>query len=66
MCPDCSSEGMDFEVEPLEAFLTSKTLEELDDLAARWDAAEGFLPQYKARKARNIGQVRARKAAAGR
>ena len=66
MCPDCSSEGMDFEVEPLETFLASRTLAELDELAARWDAAEGFLPQYKALKASNIAQVRARKAAAGR
>ena len=66
ICPDCSSEGMDLGVEPLETFLASKTLEELDDIAAWWDAAEGFLPQYKALKASNIAQVRARKAAAAR
>lgn len=66
MCPDCSSEGMDLEVEPLDAFLESRTLEDIDQIAARWDAAEGFLPQYKTLKASNIAQVRARKAAAGR
>ena len=32
MCPDCSSEGMDLGVEPLEAFLASKTLEDLDEI----------------------------------
>ena len=66
MCPDCSSEGMDLGVEPLEAFLASKTLEDLDEIAAHWNAAEGFLPRYKAHKANNIAQVRALKAAAGR
>jgi len=60
-CPDCSSEGMDFGVEPLQRFLASKTLEDLDEIAARWQAAEGFLPQHKVHKANNIAQLRARK-----
>jgi hypothetical protein len=62
-CPDCASEGMDFGVEPLQAFLAAKTLEELDHIAARWQATEGFLPQYKALKAERIAQLRTRKAA---
>lgn len=62
MCPDCASEGIDLGVEPLDAFLASRTLEDLDAIAAEWDAAEGFLPQYKAAKASNIAQLRARKA----
>jgi hypothetical protein len=62
-CPDCSSEGLDFGVESLKDFLAAKTLEELDEIAARWQAAEGFLPQYKEHKANNIAQLRARKAA---
>ena len=61
MCPECSSEGMDLGVEPLEAFLAGKTVHQLDELAARWDAAEGFLPQYKGFKAANIARLRARK-----
>jgi hypothetical protein len=66
ICPDCSSEGMDIGVEPLEVFLASKTLEDLDEIAYRWEAAEGFLPQYKSLKASNIAHLRARKAAAER
>jgi hypothetical protein len=54
---------MDFGVERLQAFLTAKTLEELDEIAARWQAADGFLPQYKALKAERIAHLRARKAA---
>ena len=61
-CPDCASEGMDFGVEFLEAFLAAKTVEELDDIALRWQAVQGFLPQYKALKAERIAQLRARKA----
>lgn len=64
-CPDCSSEGMDYGVESLHDFLASKTLKELDEIAARWQVAEGFLPQYKALKADRIAQLRARKAADG-
>ena len=66
MCPDCSSEGMDLGLEPLESFLASKTLADLDEIASQWDAAEGFLPQYKSLKAGNLAHLRARKAAAGR
>lgn len=62
-CPDCASEGMDFGVEPLQAFLTAKTIEELDDIALSWQAAENFLPQYKALKAERIAHLRARKVA---
>lgn len=62
-CPDCSSEGIDCELEPLRSFLASKSLEELDEIARRWNAAQGFLPQYKAKKADSIARLRARKAA---
>jgi predicted amidophosphoribosyltransferase len=64
-CPDCSSEGMDCGVMPLQNFLAPKTLDELDEIARHWNAAQGFLPQYKARKANNIAQLRARKVAGG-
>ena len=66
MCPDCSSEGMDLGVEPLEVFLASKTLEDLDEIAHQWDAAEGFLPRYKSLKASKIAYLRTRKATAER
>ena len=62
-CQDCASEGMDFGVESLHAFLAGKTLEDLNEIAARWQAAEGFLPQYKVLKAERIAQLRARKVA---
>ncbi len=61
-CPECASEGIDFGVEPLEAFLANKTLEELNDIALRWQVTEGFLPQYKALKAERIAKLQARKA----
>jgi hypothetical protein len=62
-CPDCASEGMDLGVEPLQAFLAAKTLEELDEIAMRWQAVDGFLPRFKALKAERIAGLRARKAA---
>ena len=61
-CPDCASEGMDFDVEPLTAFLASKTAEDLDKIALNWQAAEGFLPQYKALKLERISELKALKA----
>lgn len=42
-----------------------KTLEELDEIAMRWQASEGFLLQYKTQKASNIAQLRVRKVADG-
>jgi hypothetical protein len=62
-CADCTSEGMELEVAALDAFLDAHTLADLDALAARWDAAEGMRPAYKAYKAANIAALRALKAA---
>jgi hypothetical protein len=60
-CPDCASEGMDFGVESLAAFLANKSSGDLDKIALRWQAAEGFLPQYKALKLERISQLMALK-----
>jgi len=61
-CPDCASEGMDFGVESLTAFLATKTIEDLDKISLHWQVAEGFLPQYKALKLERISQLRVLKA----
>lgn len=61
MRPDCSSEAMDIEVEPLDAFLASKTYAELDDVLQRWERAEGFLPAYKDAKTARIRALRDQK-----
>ena len=53
-CPDCSSEGIDFEVVPLDDFLGRTTVAELNDLLRRWEATEGFLPAYKELKSQRI------------
>ncbi|HEY0335161.1 MAG TPA: hypothetical protein VGC74_15885 [Stenotrophomonas sp.] len=53
-CPDCSSEGIDFEVALLADFLGRTTADDLSDLLKRWEAADGFLPAYKELKSERI------------
>lgn len=64
-CPDCSSEGIDFDVEPFEAFMSSKTSADFEDMLARWNALAGqFRPEYHALKAHRISELHAMKATA--
>ena len=62
-CPDCSSEGIDFEVKPFTEFMAQKTPEEFDDIFARWQAVEGLRPEYKALKSQRILALKAIKCA---
>lgn len=62
-CPDCSSEGIDFEVQPLKDFLGSKTVDDFEDMLARWESAEGFRPEYKQVKSDRIRHLKALKLA---
>lgn len=62
MCPDCSSEAMDIEVEGLADFIASKTYADLDGVLRRWEQVEGFLPAYKEAKASRIRSLRDQKA----
>ena len=62
-CPDCASEGMDFDVEPLAQFLATKSAQDFDSMYERWESAEGFLPAYKALKLDRIQQLKALKLA---
>lgn len=65
-CPDCYSEGMDIEVTPLAQFLAGKRPQDLDEMLARWEATEGFLPGYKALRTERIRQLKALLELAGR
>ena len=61
ICGDCASEAVDIDVEPLEAFLAKHTPEQFDDMLARWEAAEGFNPDYKKLKSDRIRHLKALK-----
>ena len=61
VCTDCSSEGIDSLVQPISDYLASKTPEDFDDMLARWEAADGFRPEYKALKSKRIMQFKALK-----
>jgi hypothetical protein len=62
-CPDCSSEGIDFEVQPLQDFLSNKTAGDFDEMLARWESADGFRPEYKMLKSNRIRHLKALKLA---
>ncbi|WP_460727620.1 hypothetical protein [Lysobacter rhizosphaerae] len=62
-CPDCSSEGIDFEVQPLKDFLGGKSVDDFDDMLTRWESAEGFRPEYKLIKSNRIRHLKALKLA---
>ena len=62
-CPDCSSEGMDLEVIPLKIFLNSTSLSEFDEMLARWEAVDGFRPEYKQLKSDRLRHLRSLKVA---
>jgi len=62
MCPDCSSEAMDIEVEGFADFMAEKTYAELNDVLQRWESTDGFLPAYKDAKAARIRALRDQKA----
>jgi hypothetical protein len=57
-CSDCESEAMTIDVVPLEEFLAANTVDDFDNMLAKWDATEGFLPEYKALKSQRIVQLR--------
>lgn len=50
-CPECYSEAIEVEVQPLGSFMASKTVRELEDMLTRWEATQGFRPEYKKLKA---------------
>lgn len=54
ICPDCSSEGIDFDVVPLADFLDRTTVDKLNDSLRRWESLDGFLPAYKELKSERI------------
>lgn len=56
-CPDCSSEGIDFEVALLADFLRKTRADDLSDLLQRWEATDGFLPAYKELKSDRIRRL---------
>ncbi len=62
-CPDCSSEGMDFDVETFSSYMARNTEADFDALLQHWDQAEGFRPEYKAAKRQRIVDLQALKAA---
>jgi hypothetical protein len=62
MCPDCSSEAMEIEVENFASFMASKTYADLEDALQRWQQVEGFRPAYKEAKASRIRALRDEKA----
>lgn len=57
-CPECYSEAIEIGVQPLETFLASRTVEDLEDMLGKWEAAEGFLPEYKNLKADRIRHLK--------
>lgn len=61
MCPDCSSEAIDIEVEPYDSFMASKTYADLDEVLRRWEQVDGFLPAYKEAKTSRIRALRDKK-----
>lgn len=61
-CSDCSSEGMDIDVEGFSSYMNRNTTADFDALLSKWDQAEGFLPEYKAAKRQRIIDLRQLKA----
>ena len=50
-CPDCGSEAIEIDAVPLSQYLTDHTLNDLQTLLAKWDAAaKSFNPSYHAAK----------------
>jgi hypothetical protein len=54
---------MDLEVIPLKRFLNSKSLSELDEMLAQWEAVDGFRPEYKQLKSDRLRHLRQLKVA---
>ena len=54
---------MDLEVISLENFLNSTSLSEFDEMLARWEAADGFRPEYKQLKSDRLRHLRSLKVA---
>lgn len=57
-CPDCSSEAMDIDVQNLEAYLASHTMEDFDRMLATWHGSDKFLPGFKALVIERIERLR--------
>ena len=57
MCPDCESEAISVEVEPLADFLARHSPAELQQIADEWHAATGYRESYKQTKLQRIEQV---------
>jgi hypothetical protein len=48
---------------PLQIFLDSKSVLDFDEMLARWEAVDGFRPEYKQLKADRLRHLRSRKGA---
>ena len=53
-CPECSSEAIDYAVEPFNKFVESKSVSDFNAMLVKWDAQEGFRPEYKEQKRARI------------
>lgn len=62
-CPECSSEGIDFDVAPFADWMAERSVADFDAMLASWAAlADTFLPAYQALKRDRIERLRALKA----
>ena len=53
-CSDCSSEGMDIEVEAFDSFMASKSCADFAAMQSRLQEAGGLLPAFKNLKASRV------------
>lgn len=60
-CNDCSSEGMEIEVELLSDFLGRHSVDDLDAMLKRWESADGYLAEYKKLKSERLRQLKSLK-----
>lgn len=62
-CGDCGSEAIEVDLVPMKDFLSGVTVAEMEDTAARWREATGFLETYKAAKQARIERLLKRRRA---
>ena len=65
MCPDCESEAISVEVEPIADFLARHSPAELQQIADEWDAATDSRESYKQTKQKRIARAIELKRGAG-
>jgi hypothetical protein len=53
-CPDCGSEAIEVDLEPLTTFLERHCEAELREKLSKWNAATGFYESYKEAKRKRI------------